>query len=295
MDETKNTLQQPLLPTSVTHATTTETTTSGHDTTTSSTYALSVRLLMFISIGAMSVWASHEASKGFMITVKNSMINTSLGQKFNLFYVSNDEAIRLVQNSSSFASKILFPADHSRILEKLIEIEVQFVSDHNLTNYIHSFEQKSKYIIFIDSYIMGYKDFKYRITKEIMKKMGEILLINLRNKAPNSLLDGMVEYINDLAGFGDHLEENVMKLRNNNRVIKKCWEDNDSRLVAKFLGYAEEKCEGFVGKLNEEMGKNGWFEEIMDKLLGMETIQLCSSFHDSMIKGQYLRYDTISV
>ena len=215
------------------------------------------------------------------------MINTSLGQKFNLFYVSNDEAIRLVQNSSSFAAKILFPADHSRILEKLIEVEVQFVSDHSLTNYINSFEQKGKYIIFIDSYIMEFKDFKYRIKKEIMKKMGEILLINLRNKVPNTLLDGMVEYINDLAGFGDHLEENVIKLRNNNRVIKKCWEDNDSRLVAKFLGYAdEEKCEGFVGRLNQEMGKNGWFEEIMDKLLGMEAIQLCSSFHDSMIKSQ---------
>ncbi|CAO2834494.1 unnamed protein product [Amaranthus hypochondriacus] len=294
MDE-KN-LQQPLLPL-VSHAVSTDKTSTATDTNFAgpssyngneiiSSNSVIVRLLIFVLIGAMSVWANHESSKGFMITVVNNMKNTPEGKKFTLFYVSNDQAIRLVQSSSAFAAKILFPSDSS-MPEKLIgQVNVQLVS-HNLTNYhtvsVKSFGNKSRYALYISSFVMEFSDFKYRIRKEFQKGMAEILLFNLQNKAPKSLLDGMVEYISNAAGFG--VSEPMLKLKN---TEKKCWEDEDSSSVAKFLTYAEEKSEGFFGRLNEEIGKNGSLEEIMDKLLGTPAIQLCASFHDSMIKSQFV-------
>ncbi|XP_057532209.1 uncharacterized protein LOC130810245 [Amaranthus tricolor] len=286
MDE-KN-LQQPLLPL-VSHAASTEKTSSATDTNFAgpslnngneimSSNSVIVRLLIFLLIGTMSVWVNHESSKGFVITVVNNMKNTPEGKKFTLFYVSNDQAIRLVQSSSTFAAKILFPSDSS-MPEKLIDqVDVQLVS-HNLTNYhtvaVESFGNKSRYALSISSFVMEFSDFKYRIRKEFQKGMAEILLFNLQNKAPKSLLDGMVEYISNAAGFG--VSEPMLKFKN---TRKKCWEDEDSSSVAKFLAYAEEKSEGFVGRLNEEIDKVGSFEEIMDKLLGIPAIQLCASFHD---------------
>ncbi|XP_021743494.1 uncharacterized protein LOC110709587 [Chenopodium quinoa] len=284
-------LRHPLLPLA-NHADATITTTTGFvgptsndsDKTISSCFGLSARLLVIFLIGVISIWASHEASKGFAITAVNNMKDTPAGEKFTLFFVSNDEAIRLVQSSSTFAAEILFPGDGS-IPEKLIaQVDVQLVS-HNLTNdhtvAVKSLGQKSKYILFINPLVMEFGDFRYRIRKEIQKGMAEILLFNRQHTAPKTLLAGMVEYISDLAGFGS--PKPVFKPRG---FSAKCWEEKNSRIVAKFLAYCEKRNEGFVGRLNQEMNRDGWYEKLMDKVLEMPAMHFCVEFHDFMIKNE---------
>ncbi|XP_039053555.1 uncharacterized protein LOC120195679 [Hibiscus syriacus] len=62
------------------------------------------RLLLVILIGTISVWANHEASKGFKVTIiNNSAFKVSpAARRFHLFYVSNDEATRIILNTSAY-------------------------------------------------------------------------------------------------------------------------------------------------------------------------------------------------
>lgn len=291
MDE--NHVHHPLLPLA-SHAATTYTATDIVTSTSSdgtkiksSNYAILIRFLVILLIGVISVWANHEASKGFVIMAVNNMKNTPAGEKFTLFYISNDEAIRLVQRSSLFAAQVLFPGDHSIPEKLIIEVEIQLVS-HNVTNdhmvALKYFGQKNKYVLSINPLVMEFDDFRYRIRKVIQRGMSEILLFNQQNRVPKTLVDGMVEYISDLAGFGS--QKLVLNARN---FSWKCWEDQDPRLVARFLAYGEKKSEGFVGRLNQEMNKDGWSERMMDKVLGMPAIFLCVSLQDSMINNEPVR------
>lgn len=290
-------LHHPLLPLAslaVTTETTSYTTSfvglasNGENKIIASKFGVSIRLFSIILIGFISVWANHEASKGFVITVTNNMEDTQAGKNFDLFFVSNDEAIRLVQSSTNFAAKILFTSDNS-IPEKLIDqVEVQLAS-HNLTNgrvvAVKSFGQQSKYVLSINPLVMEAGNFKYNIRKELQRGVAEILLFNQRHKAPMSLLDGMVEYINDLAGFGG--PKPVFKLRDSS---EKCWEDKDPRVVAEVLAYCEGKRKGFVGGLNQEMNRDEWYEKMMDQVLGTPAIHLCEEFHNSMSESADMMY-----
>lgn len=254
----------------------------------SSDFGVSIRLLFIVLIGVISIWANHEASKGYVITVVNYMKDTPAGEKFTLFYVSNDEAIRLVQSSSSFAAEVLFPGKKS-IAEKLIDQVVVQLVGHNLTKdhtvAVKSFGEKSKYELSINPLIMEFGDFKYRIRNVIQRGMAEIFLFHQQHKAPKTFLDGIVEYISSLAGLGG--PKPVFKLR---ELSEKCWEDRDPTVAAKFLAYCENNSEGFVGRLNQEMNRDGWYEELMDKVLEMPAKHYCVEFHDFMIKSGDMIY-----
>ncbi|KAJ8424661.1 hypothetical protein Cgig2_003095 [Carnegiea gigantea] len=251
MDE-RHHLHHPLLPSATTTSITTGATTSNDDAdATSSNFGIAPRILLVLLIGLISTWANQEASKGFMITVTNDMENTSLGEKFSLFYVSNDEVdIRLANRNLA--------RDHILAAEGVGE--------------------KSKYVIFISPQVMEFSDFRRRIKREIQRGMAEILLFGIQNGAPKTMLDGMVEYISNLAGVGP--ERRVFKLRD---VREKCWEDEDQEVVAEFLGYCEGKSEGFIGRLSQAVREGSWDEETLDRALGMPAKYLCESFHSSMV------------
>lgn len=277
-----NHLHHPLLPLSTSTATTT---------TTGDVASPALRLLLIISIGVISMWANHEASKGFVITIINDMKNTPVGDKFSLFYVSNDEITRLVEGASDFATKILYPNAVDTMPEMVInDVEVHF-TNHNLTHgrvvVAEHHAQRNKYVLSISPSIMEYDDFRHRIRKEIQRCMTEIILLfNGGNSSPKALRDGMVEYVTNLAGFGGR--KPVVK---STELSGKCWKDKNPKIVAQFLGYCEGKHEGFVGRLNQRMLRDGWDEEGMVDRAN----HLCESFRYSMMKNDGLiAMETIS-
>ncbi|KAL2892929.1 Ribosome maturation factor RimP [Bienertia sinuspersici] len=169
--------------------------------------------------------------------------------------------------------------------EKLIDqVEVELL-DRNLTNghtiHVKSFGRKNKYVLSLNPLVMEFGDFKSRIRKEIQRGMAEMLLFDQRHRAPMTLLDGMVEYINELASFGG--PKPVFKLRD---FSEKCWEDKDPRVVAKFLANCEERSKGCVGRLNQEIHRDGWYEDKIDKVLGFSAIHLCAKLSDFVLKGE---------
>lgn len=92
-----------------------------------------IRFLSVVLVGILSLWANHEASKGFDITVLNDVARDSpAGQRFNLLYVSNDKATRIVLDASNFIEHLLYPSEDSpkkqvnRVIVRLVSV--------NLTN-----------------------------------------------------------------------------------------------------------------------------------------------------------------
>ena len=166
--------------------------------------------------------------------------------------------------------------------EKIIgRVDIRLANQNLTRDHILAAEgvgEKTKYVIFISPRVMEFSDFRRRIRREIQKGMAEILLFGIQNRAPKTMLDGIIEYISNLAGVGP--QKRVFNFRD---VRGKCWEDEDPAVVAEFLGYCEGETEGFIGRLNQAMREGRWDEETLDRALGKPAKHLCESFHSSMV------------
>ncbi|CAL9099773.1 unnamed protein product [Musa textilis] len=70
-----------------------------------------VGLTIFLVVAAFSLLANYEAAKGFQIVVVNAALQTRAGRRFDLLFVSNGRATRLVVASSNLVQRILYPDD----------------------------------------------------------------------------------------------------------------------------------------------------------------------------------------
>ncbi|KAG6477109.1 uncharacterized protein LOC122023260 [Zingiber officinale] len=75
-----------------------------------------VRLLLLVAVAAFSLWANYEASKGFQVTVLNaassvssSSSSSSSARRFDLLFVANGRAARLVHRAADSVQRALYP------------------------------------------------------------------------------------------------------------------------------------------------------------------------------------------
>lgn len=244
----------------------------------------SFRLVFIAVIALVSVWASHEASKGFSITIINDAGATLAGKRFHLFYVSNDGATRLILERSKFAENILYPRDH--LPKKNINHVVLRLSSRNLTRPVmtDSGEQDGEYVIHLNPSIMAEPNFKHATFLAVQRGMARIWLWDGQGNAPTSLINGIVDYITTLAISGGAPPSSSGGAELPEYSGSGCWKgNNDPRAVAGFLNYCEGKREGFVRRLNQEM-RNDWHENMVDDALGpgdMPATTLCDAYLSS--------------
>ncbi|KAE8669554.1 Carbohydrate-binding X8 domain superfamily protein, putative isoform 1 [Hibiscus syriacus] len=262
------------------------------------TSSIICRLLLVILIGTISVWANHEASKGFKVTiVNNPTVEVSpAGRRFHLFYVSNDEATRIILNTSAVVEKILYPNQPHQTKKPIHHVVLQLAAagDNTSTNKVSvvnmSKGKESVYVISLSPWIMEESNVKYSVISAIQRAMARIWLWDGESSgAPPWLIDGMVEYIWTRIGFGHRDEETTLHLESNIRGEQFCsvlsrvcskskmntsaqcggrreWaessgvcreDDEDPKFVAGVLGYLEKRHKGFVQGLNRIM-RDGW-------------------------------------
>lgn len=252
----------------------------------SSNSSIILRLFVVIFVGIVSLWANHEASKGFSITIVNEAIEgTFVNKRFDLFYVSNDEATRLVQRTSKFVENILYPIDdHQDFGQSGIKKQVKHVnlrlSSQNLTHPIiikssrDDNNDEFEFVIYISPSILEGPFFKRDMFLALQRGMACIWLWDGKGNAPSNIVNGMIEYITSLASLSGH----VMSESESVKSDKSCWKSKDTKIIVKLLNYCEGKKEGFVRRLNKEM-KNGWHEKIIDDVLGMPAWHLCETYY----------------
>nr|GMD84238.1 uncharacterized protein LOC109150370 [Ipomoea batatas] len=244
------------------------------------------RLLFLACVALVSVWATHEASKGFAITIINDAVaggcDTVAGKRFHLFYVSNDQATRLILERSQFAENTLYsPSDHHP--KKTITHVILRLSSRNLSRpaTTHSGDRDGEFVIHLSPSIMHDPNFKHAMFLAVQRGMARIWLWDGQGNAPITLINGIVDYISTLAvSGGSPPAPSGAELPEYSG--SGCWTGNsDPRAVAGFLNYCEGKREGFLRRLNQEM-KNNWHEKMVDDALGgMPAKTLCDSYHSS--------------
>ncbi|XVF60741.1 hypothetical protein PTKIN_Ptkin08bG0072400 [Pterospermum kingtungense] len=172
------------------------------------------RIILVIFIGTISIWANHEASKGFKVTIINNDKDSPAGKRFALFYVSNDEGTRIIQNTSALVENILYPADSYQAKKPVHHVILQMATN-NLTTEVIVETSKTKnfaYIISLSPSLLEENNTKYAVISAIQRGMTRIWLWDGESRAPPWLIDGMEEYIWSQAGFGDYDKETTTLL-----------------------------------------------------------------------------------
>ncbi|CAK9173926.1 unnamed protein product [Ilex paraguariensis] len=220
------------------------------------------RLVLIILIGMVSIWANHEASKGFAITIINETADTSPGRCFSLFYETNDKATRILLNASKFVENILYLDDS--LPKKQVDHVIFRLASRNLTHMVTvDYGQDNEFVLHVNPSIMQETNFSHAMLLAVQRGMARIWLWDGQGNAPLYLINGMVEYITELAGFGTALNSGVGDSLESDYT---CWNSKDSKAVAQFLNNCERHRPGFIGRLNQAM-RQGWHDRTVDDVL----------------------------
>ncbi|KAL0720297.1 hypothetical protein Bca4012_034896 [Brassica carinata] len=90
-----------------------------------------IRIFSVILVGAISLWANHEASKGFSITIINEAKETPSGKRFSLFFESDDAAVRVLLETSFSAERLLYDGVPHRLRKRVNHVTVRFYGNRS--------------------------------------------------------------------------------------------------------------------------------------------------------------------
>ncbi|RDX94769.1 hypothetical protein CR513_22811, partial [Mucuna pruriens] len=253
------------------------------------------RILLVLLVALISIWANYEASKTFDITIVNDAEDSPAGRRFALSYVSNDKATRILLNTSSFVQHLLYPNNNNnynnnnRYPKKHVDSVTLLLPRRNLNATVAVYAVGNRrhgggkflnsYVIEISPMLLEDKMYdKMAIVGAVLRGMAKVWLWD---GAPPGLVDGMAEYVAEMAGFrrdtvayGGYLPE--------------CeegrggwwWEDRDPTHVARLLHYCEKFKKGFIQRLNGAM-RDTWHDHMADEVLGVPVVKLCDLYDNN--------------
>ncbi|CAL0303727.1 unnamed protein product [Lupinus luteus] len=236
-----------------------------------------LRILLVFFVVLISIWANYEASKTFAITIVNDAKDSLAGHRFALSYVSNDKATRILLNTSSFVQHFLYPTNNNHHYpEKNVNSVTLRLTRQNLTTTaVSAGERFNSYVVDI-SHTLLEDDQKYNnkmaIVGAVQVAMARVWLYDGGSSAPSGLIDGMAEYVAEVAGF-----------RRERISVTKCdggrawWVDMDPRVVVGYLHYCEGYKKGFIQRLNQALSDT-WHDSMVDDVLGIPASKLCGLY-----------------
>ncbi|VVB03170.1 unnamed protein product [Arabis nemorensis] len=219
-----------------------------------------LRLFSVFLVGAISLWANHEASKGFSITIINEAEHSPSGKRFSLFFKSDDTAVRVLLDTSFFVERFLYEGVPHRLRKPVNHVTVRF-SDGAERFSVTSGARHGEYVIRLSSSLVERSDLSNAVKFALRHSMVRIWLWGNESRASPELVAGMVEY----------LAEPGLKRRSFDESGG-YWEDKESVSVAKWLGYCEGQREGFIRRLNHGM-RLRWD----DRTVGLASYGACDS------------------
>ncbi|XP_057763785.1 uncharacterized protein LOC130985043 [Salvia miltiorrhiza] len=257
----------------------------------SSNSGIVFRLFLVAFIGVVSVWANHEASKGYAITVINESTNTFLATRFKVFYASNDEATRAAIKASSIIERFLFPdsdGEKNHSTKKVIKSVVIRLVDRDLTGDVavetDSSGDRDRFVLSVSSRVLEGANFDREMALAIRRGVARVWLWDGAGDAPRNVVDGIVEYLVEICD--DAAAPEVLEPPAAAAAV--CWDDSsNARSVAELLRRGERRRPGFIGRLNRAM-KDGWSDEKLGGALGLPVDKLCAA-------SESLRYKSSSV
>ncbi|KAG1330498.1 hypothetical protein COCNU_02G004660 [Cocos nucifera] len=230
-------------------------------------------LAFVVILASLSVWANLEAGKGFDISILNAApAGTLAARRFDLLFISNGRAARILLNASESVERILYPNELYR--RKPVRSVTLRLAGHDLSEAAtlsHGDDPHlpGDFVIHVSPSVMAEADPGSALASAVQRAVGRVWLWDGGGAAPKWLVDAMVEYLSSLAGFsGD-----AVPLRSGGS----CWGEEDPATVARFFKYCEEERRGFMARLNRAMRKH-WNEMMVDVALGSSSRRLCVAY-----------------
>ncbi|CAN0897329.1 hypothetical protein LINGRAHAP2_LOCUS19062 [Linum grandiflorum] len=206
-----------------------------------------LRLLFIISLGFLSLWANHQASKGFQLHILNDAAadddDSPAGKRFSLFYISNGRAASILLNASDFVEHLLYYSHHPN-RKPVRRVTLQLAAENLTGTDVSAIETfPGEFVIRLSPSLMSgvagsRVDEDSAVKSAVLRGMAFVWLWDRgaggEFRAPSWLIEAAVECVNRIAGFG-----------------------GGDRVVAGLMEHCERRKERFVRQLNEGM-MNGW-------------------------------------
>lgn len=216
------------------------------------------------------------------------------GERFSFFYESNDKATRILLNTSKFVENLLYPNQDSLHMKKQINSVTLRLASTNISSIVSvDLRKPHEYLIDLSPSLLETYNNNELIVMAVVQGIARVWLWDGKGATPPVLLNGIVEYITNLAGF------TITKVWNSGggttvllEYNEICWKDEDQRKVAGFLRYYDQRLTQpggggeIIRRLNEGM-RNGWHDWMMDDALGMTGQHACASY-GMIMKDHYL-------
>ncbi|KQK04689.1 uncharacterized protein LOC100835090 [Brachypodium distachyon] len=261
--------------------------------------SIAARYLAVLAIAAVSLFAQHEASKGFRIDVLSAGAGAA-GRRFDLLFVSNGRAERLLLRASRAVEQQLFP-DASFPRRRLARVTVRLmaaaVGDHNLSAADATVDaiaaargggDQFDYVISLNpglfsGYGAGEEDVRAAVARALRRAVARMWLWDGRGAAPAHVTESMVEY---LAAMADGAAIEVPCLPSSSSSPSPAEEEHVAAtrrthcvFSARLVKHLEEQRRGggFVARLNRAM-RDRWSDAAVDAALGAPARPICEAF-----------------
>ncbi|KAK7333624.1 hypothetical protein VNO80_30400 [Phaseolus coccineus] len=257
----------------------------------SDTKNIFIRILSILLLALISIWANYEASKTFKISIVNDAKDSLAGRRFALSYVSNDKATRIILNTSSYVEHFLYPNNNIYPKKNIHSVTLR-LPRRNLNATVAVYADGSRphgcgkssnsYVIEITPMLLEEKGYdRMAIVGAILRGMARVWLWD---GAPQGLLDGMVEYVADTAGFRPEMvaEGGSMPECEEGGGWGRWWEGKDPTHVPRVLHYCEKYKRGFIQWLNEAV-RDTCRDHVVDEVSGMPIIEVCCRLYNNNV------------
>lgn len=219
-----------------------------------SSHAVAVRLAAFVVFAAFSLWADHEASKGFQVAVlSGGAAGTAAARRFDLMFVSNGRAVRALLAASGAVERVLFSGAGERKRVDRVTLQLAPVNFSGDVAVLRGDPAESEFTLLLSSRVVfsDAGDGGSAMAAALRRGMAVVWLWDGQGAAPPALLDAMAEFLSappGAAGGGAAA-----------RLVRRCEEESGG---------------GFVARLNVAM-KAPWRPEMVAEAVGSAPATAC--------------------
>jgi hypothetical protein len=233
-------------------------------------WSIAARYFAVALVASVSLFAQHEASKGFHIDVVSAAPQRSVaGRRFDLLFVSNGRAERVLHRASRAVEEALFP-DTSFPRRHVTRVTVRMdVGNHTAADATVEAAAGGAYVISLSPRLLSGSGAVDNVAAAVRRAVARVWLWDGRGAAPARVTESMVEYL------ATAVPDDVDALSSPADA-----EDDASNtrcISPRFLKHLEWRRAGFVARLNRAM-RDRWSDAAVDAALGAPARPVCAAY-----------------
>ncbi|KAF6997841.1 hypothetical protein CFC21_014014 [Triticum aestivum] len=236
--------------------------------------SIAVRYLAVALVAAVSLFAQHEASKGFRINVvRGGGTAGAAGRRFDLLFVANGRAERVLHRASRRVEDALFP-DPSFPRRLVARVTVRLMAGGNLTADDATVDAVTdgEYVISLSPRLLspssggGSAGAADAVAAAVRRAVARMWLWDGRGAAPARVTEAMVEYL-----------ATAVPDESSSPAEEHASASNTQCISPRFLKHLERRRAGFVARLNRAM-RDRWSDAAVDAALGAPARPVCAGY-----------------